>query len=185
MSVIMLGLPFLALATGTLGAAQQAGDIAPTLLERNYPQASLERGEQGAAEFAVDLDEMGRLESCLITRSSGFPRLDEATCNVLIEHIRFKVAETAPIAGEKSSWAGTMNWKLPAAHQANASRAPRPQKVSVRELDAKKIICRRDVALGSFIKPVAYCLTKAQWAASVDEVQRNASTMINPVNSGQ
>ena len=67
----------------------------------------------GVVEYQLAIDPRGRPTSCTIKRSSGVPKLDEATCNSLIRRARFKPAtnaEAEPVAGQ---WSGRVRWTVP------------------------------------------------------------------------
>src|SRR5690349_10279574 len=56
------------------------------VMQSNYPRESLALGEQGAVNFSVELDEHARIESCVVTKSSGYARLDAATCDLIVQN---------------------------------------------------------------------------------------------------
>src|SRR5262245_39798418 len=55
------------------------------LIERNkrYPSAAQSRGEHGTAQLAFSLDRQGRVLASRIVKSSGSPRLDQETLEVV------------------------------------------------------------------------------------------------------
>jgi TonB family protein len=57
----------------------------------DYP-ASLQRGEQGAVGFILDVGANGRVAGCTIRRSSGYGALDSATCRLMRSRARFTPA---------------------------------------------------------------------------------------------
>ena len=140
-------------------AAASMSDI----VRANYPQESLSRGEQGTAAFAVDLDEDARIESCVVTKSSGYARLDAATCDLIVLHANFAPAEAEGGKRVATTRTGRIAWKLPAAYFSKASLAPAPDRISAAELEKGRLFCRRSQVAGSLIKTAAYCLTKAEW----------------------
>jgi protein TonB len=78
-----------------------------------YPERARERGEEGTVEYRVDVDRDGALRSCEIIKSSGHSQLDQATCELMIQHVKF-----APDVNEEgrpleSIFQGTIVWKLP------------------------------------------------------------------------
>ncbi|MES2956655.1 MAG: TonB family protein [Pseudomonadota bacterium] len=54
-----------------------------------YPQAARRMREQGQVQVRVRVDEQGRTEQCLVLRSSGYARLDEAAL-ATVRATRFK-----------------------------------------------------------------------------------------------
>src|SRR5688572_16759769 len=58
----------------------------------DYPQDALRAGEHGQVRFTLDVDAAGLPTNCTITTSSGFPRLDAQTCELLKLRARFTPA---------------------------------------------------------------------------------------------
>ncbi len=152
-----------ALALSAAATAASAGSgLGSSVIRTNYPAESLALGEQGAVEWAVDLDPQARIESCVVTRSSGYSRLDAATCDLIVEHAHF-----APAKAEGQLVAttriGKIVWRLPEGYRQNAARAPRPLAVTKAQLEDQRLLCRRATAPGSHAKYRTYCLTRADW----------------------
>jgi periplasmic protein TonB len=78
-----------------------------------YPLASLRAGEEGVVEFVVVVSEAGVPESCDITKSSGFVRLDFATCNLAMRRARYKPAVDANGTAIRSRQSSRIEWKIP------------------------------------------------------------------------
>ncbi|MFN3389525.1 MAG: energy transducer TonB [Allosphingosinicella sp.] len=96
------------------GPALAAGD--PREAEANrafveYPKESLQRGEQGAVGYRVKIDRRGNPLSCEITQSSGFERLDLATCAMLMERARFTPKREGTRA-ERQTYDGRVVWRI-------------------------------------------------------------------------
>src|SRR5829696_6039141 len=82
-------------------AAMAAGATAATAAETpdrqaeanaaftRYPKGSLANNEQGTVHYRVKIDRRGVASECEVTQSSGFNRLDMATCNLLMSRARF------------------------------------------------------------------------------------------------
>ena len=99
---VLAATPAHAVIAGTTG---DIGDI--------YPPESLKAGEQGTAAFEVDVDATGKVTACRITRSSGFPRLDAATCALMSTQAHFTPKHDRhgnPIAGR---YRNRIVWKIP------------------------------------------------------------------------
>src|SRR5215212_10060683 len=62
-------------------ASRSAGNA--EFLAKNYPPESLRRGEQGRVGFQLTFEADGSLTGCAVTQSSGFPTLDNGTCEML------------------------------------------------------------------------------------------------------
>lgn len=60
--------------------------------EDDYPSASRRAEEEGVARVRYTIGTNGRVTACEVIQSSGFPRLDDATCNVIERRFRFNPA---------------------------------------------------------------------------------------------
>jgi TonB family protein len=49
-----------------------------------YPPASVAAGEQGLVVVSFGINLEGKAEKCIVLRSSGYPRLDTASCDLII-----------------------------------------------------------------------------------------------------
>ena len=78
-----------------------------------YPAESLKLREQGTVHYQVEIDRDGELKTCEVTKSSGYYRLDAATCNLLVRQARFTAKVDAE--GKPIRWTlnGKIVWKLP------------------------------------------------------------------------
>jgi TonB family protein len=73
-----------------------------------YPKASLDAGEQGTVRYRVKIDRRGRARECAVLESSGFQRLDMATCALLMDKAQF-----TPGSGRRgSTYEGRVRWQL-------------------------------------------------------------------------
>lgn len=79
----------------------------------HYPSGSLARGEQGTVGIEVTTDNQGRLRSCAVYKSSGFPALDNATCDLLISHLKMKPWLPPNGGGGARRQQGQVTWALP------------------------------------------------------------------------
>ncbi len=126
----------------------------------SYPRASLAAGEEGLVGFRIGLHDDGRVRSCVVIESSGYPRLDRATCDLLVSS-RFK-----PVRDEgqriSSSHEGKIAWVLPAASR--KASPPAPVQRAAAELAAEEKLCRSAQLEGSLVRERTYCLTRNEWA---------------------
>jgi TonB family protein len=132
---------------------------------RKYPPRALAAGEQGAVRFRVEADKKGNVLGCQVTASSGFPRLDAETCELVINHASF-----APVvdSGGKARAAvhdGVVNWRIPGATAVSAG------KVASNAAVPAKIICHRTERTGSLIAHSRLCMTEREWARNSDRAQ--------------
>jgi periplasmic protein TonB len=79
----------------------------------NYPKESLKRGEEGKVGFTVDISETGSPLNCRVTLSSGYPRLDAATCDQVEKYMHFKPASDPNGKAIKSEYSGNLKWVIP------------------------------------------------------------------------
>ena len=170
----------------TIIATQASAEPAMSdIMRANYPPESLARGEHGAVQFAVDLDEDARIESCVVTRSSGYARLDAATCDLIVLHAKFAPAQTEDGKRVATTRTGRITWKLPTAYLANASLAPAPEQISAADLEANRLYCRRMQAAGSLIKAKRHCLTKSEWVTAETTMREEMEQFIQRTRNRQ
>ncbi len=88
--------------TGPTSAATAIGS-STTVSEDDYPPASLRAEEQGRTVITVSINTTGRVDGCSVTTSSGFPKLDEKSCQLASRRFRFKPAlqNGQPVASSK------------------------------------------------------------------------------------
>ena len=60
--------------------------------EDDYPPSSLRAEEEGVTTVRVAINASGRVETCEVTTSSNFPKLDERTCRIAQSRWRYKPA---------------------------------------------------------------------------------------------
>ena len=88
-SAVILGA---ALAAAAPASAEPMGTSNDGLKFRAYPAESLKNGEEGTVRYRVAINKKGEPMSCEVTGSSGFPRLDEATCQMIVFNAKFNRA---------------------------------------------------------------------------------------------
>ena len=99
------------------GATAAAADAPDRQSEANaafteYPKASLANNEQGTVHYRVKIDRRGVPSQCEVTQSSGFERLDMATCNLLMSRARFTPARDSRGRAGRSSYDGRVIWRI-------------------------------------------------------------------------
>ena len=102
---------WLLLAAMAAGATAAAADDSDRAAQANaaftqYPKASLENNEQGTVHYRVKIDGRGIPRQCEVTQSSGFERLDLATCELLMSRARFTRE------GRRSIYDGKVVWRI-------------------------------------------------------------------------
>lgn len=134
------------------------------VLMSKYPPRALAAGEQGPVFFRVRLDTNGHPLSCEVTQSSGYPRLDQETCDLILLHAEFK-SPTGGSVNSSSIHEGAVNWKIPG----SAAAGNAPVQVSAMALPEKKI-CKRTVRTGTLSGFERTCMTRRDWDRARTEV---------------
>ena len=80
---------------------------------QDYRSSWINRELTGTTGFTLKIGTSGRVESCLVTRSSGHDVLDAATCDLVTRRARFDPARDD--AGNKTSgtFTNSVRWQLP------------------------------------------------------------------------
>ncbi len=88
--------------TGSGGAGDGDGDggsparlINGAIKPGDYPHAAFEARRGGTVRMRFTVGISGRVTDCSITRSSGVPELDEATCWIILKRFRYQPARNA------------------------------------------------------------------------------------------
>lgn len=129
-----------------------------------YPPRALAAGEQGAVRFRAEVDEKGNVVACQVTSGSGHPRLDQETCDLIVNHATFAPTLDATGKARAAVHDGLVNWRIPG--------AAAPAKVQIASADKPdKVICKRIEKTGSLIAHSRLCLTQRDWTRYEDETQ--------------
>jgi len=140
-------------------------------LMKLYPPRALAAREQGTVGFIVKLDSKGEPTECRVTRSSGFPLLDQETCQLITLHAVFKPA-TGISGSQVSTHQGVVTWKLPPTTA--SGHAPKPLRVAE---TPEKMICKKIAATGSNVRTERVCMTRTDWARASDESRKEWEDM--------
>jgi len=124
---------------------------------QNYPPRALAAGEQGPVFFVVRLDDKAHPTSCEVTHGSGYPRLDEETCAMIVRHAVFKSVLGANGKPMRSVHEGVVNWRIPGSPQPGFN----PVRLGEQAPDAQ--ICRRTLITGSLYRYERTCMTEREW----------------------
>src|SRR4051812_47527496 len=104
---------FLTAAAATAAVPQATPiDRASWFKESDYPFEAMKNGTQGSVIFEVDVDISGNPTECRVTKSSGQPLLDKATCDVVRARAHFTPAQGADGKPVASRYSTTTVWKL-------------------------------------------------------------------------
>ena len=105
---------FAMLLAAAYGPAAPAARDRPAILnwlhQSDYPAESLAAGEQGEVTAAFDVTETGAVENCKVIRSSGYLRLDDATCPLIVERARYRPAIDATGKPMRSADVRAFRW---------------------------------------------------------------------------
>lgn len=82
-----------------------------TFSDDDFPDASRRAEESGVTRVSYTVDPEGKVSACNVTQSSGFPRLDDATCKIIMRRFRFNPAtrDGKPVAENKTQ---PVRWQL-------------------------------------------------------------------------
>lgn len=158
---------------------ERDGKISEIVLD-HYPRASLKAGEEGIVGFQVTLNKDDKLHSCVVTQSSGYPRLDTATCDMLVATAHFKRAEGEIGRRGPTIHDGTVAWKLPEGLVKAAPPAPPSAQATKVELADTKLICKRTPKVGHLFIKTKLCLTKKDWERARENARRETEEMQRP-----
>lgn len=132
---------------------------------RKYPPRAKAAGEQGDVTFRAEYDKKGSILSCEVTKSSGFKRLDEETCELIVKHARFKPELLNDGKRKDGIQLGLVEWRIPGAPPPAADQAG--QQAALDNPD--KIICKKIPRGGSMVIMSKQCLTKREWEIQSDD----------------
>lgn len=135
---------------------------------QNYPPQSLAAGEQGPVYFIVKLDNRAQATSCQVTHGSGFPRLDEETCRLIVNHAVFKSALNAEGRAIKSTHEGVVNWRIPGTPQPPINPIPLTAATA-----PEKRICKRTTKIGTLSGFERTCMTQREWDTAAAQTQEH------------
>jgi protein TonB len=89
------------------------GNPASWVSVNDYRTSWIAREMTGTARFRLSVGANGRVESCAVTTSSGYPELDKATCALVAQRARFEPARDGNGAAVAGSYANAVRWELP------------------------------------------------------------------------
>ncbi|MBC7504556.1 MAG: energy transducer TonB [Sandarakinorhabdus sp.] len=96
------------LAAPTPATAKGRGNI---FSDDDFPDASRRAEEAGVTRVSYVVGPDGKVGNCTVTQSSGFPRLDDATCKIIVRRFRFNPAtrDGQPVSETKTQ---PVRWQL-------------------------------------------------------------------------
>jgi protein TonB len=93
--------------------AKAKGNPAKWITNDDYRPRWIQEELSGTARFTLQIDARGKVTGCTITRSTGHPALDTATCDLVSKRARFDAARDGngkPVAG---SYSNSVRWSIP------------------------------------------------------------------------
>lgn len=148
----------------------QASDSVTPIQSKNgefifsqYPPRAKAAGEQGSVRFRAEVDAKGNVMSCKVIGSSGYRRLDDETCEMIIDHATFRPTLDSEGKAREVIHDGLVNWRLP------GTAAAVPKVASADSPD--KIICKRVPKTGSLVTHSRLCMTAREWEHKSDQFQ--------------
>lgn len=112
-ATIIVPLPPRPTASFTARAARPLTQPGGWVSDADYPASALRKGEQGVTRFAVTVGPDGRVRDCTVTRSSGSPELDAATCAKVSQRARFDPASDENGGAVAGRYSNAINWRIP------------------------------------------------------------------------
>jgi len=165
---MLLNLLFVAAALGGADAgssnAQSVRSKDNEFIFSHYPPRALAAGEQGPVRFRVEIDEEGIVKNCKVAFSSGFERLDRETCDLIVEHVKFKPMFDSEGKAQGAVHEGIVNWRIPGAVAA----------VNVKGAGGRgpdRVVCKRVEKTGSLVARSRVCMTAREWSKQADQYQ--------------
>ena len=146
---------------GDLGVEQTKNGA---FIFRKYPPRARAAGEQGDVTFRATYDKKGSILSCEVTKSSGFRRLDDETCELIVKHARFKPALLNNGKRVNGIQLGIVEWRIP-------GMAPPVAGKQAELAKQDKIICKKIPRGGSMVIMSKQCLTQREWEAQGQEIR--------------
>ena len=93
--------------------ATPSNSSAGWITNNDYPRRELVNGDEGSVGYRLAIDLNGRVANCELTRPSGVPGLDNATCRLISRRARFEPATDETGARVAGSYTGSVRWQIP------------------------------------------------------------------------
>lgn len=94
-------------------SAAPKGNPANWATSNDYPSRALREEREGSTGFRVSVGTDGKVTDCSVTRSSGSPDLDQATCDNIRRRARFTPATDGEGNPTTGAYASTIRWVIP------------------------------------------------------------------------
>lgn len=113
---LALALSALAALPGCVSKTRPPRPVSPLaayLSNEDYPAAAIRAEEEGTTQVRLTVGPDGRISNCQISRSSGSPALDSATCRILPRRVRFHPALDRRGRPATGRFEARISWRLP------------------------------------------------------------------------
>ncbi|WP_226016156.1 energy transducer TonB [Novosphingobium sp. FKTRR1] len=94
-------------------AAVAKGRPGEWVTSNDYPSRALREEREGVTGFRLSIGTDGKVTNCEITKSSGSPDLDQATCDNLRRRGRFNAATDGDGNPTAGVYASSVRWQIP------------------------------------------------------------------------
>lgn len=84
-----------------------------TISHTDYPRSAVEKGQYGATVVRITVGVDGRVSNCVPVVRTGWPALDDATCEYMTERFRFDPALDAEGKPVAATIIRTVRWDMP------------------------------------------------------------------------
>jgi TonB family protein len=88
------------------------GSLVGLFSSNDYPGVALRQNQEGSVEFALLINESGRVADCTVIETSGVASLDAQGCAIVRERARFKPAIGLDGKPAKGSYFQRVNWRI-------------------------------------------------------------------------
>lgn len=90
-----------------------ANDQSTWVTTDHYPSSDLRLEHTGTTKYRVVIGTNGRVSSCEVVNSSGWPGLDKAACAKVKSNARFEPATDSSGAKAVGTYSGSVIWRIP------------------------------------------------------------------------
>jgi TonB family protein len=133
-----------------------------------YPPRAKAAGEQGSVRFRAEVDDKGNPLSCTVTAGSGYQRLDQETCDLIIDHATFATTLDAEGKARAAVRDGIVNWKIPGA-------TVQKQAASASGRSPDEVVCKRVTKTGSLVSHSRLCMTRGNGSPMPSATRMNGA----------
>jgi protein TonB len=78
----------------------------------DYPSESFKNNEEGQVVFELKIGKDGLPKNCRIVQSSGFERLDNRTCEIMMKRARFQPARLSNGEPAEDYYTNKVTWRI-------------------------------------------------------------------------